>query len=73
MVMRVSHQGIHIPPDMLSSIPHHAIALKEDKRCVVGRIRLSSHLFKVSRPHVDISRTLYFPSLMQDGYDVLPS
>ena len=70
MVMRVSHQGIHIPLDMLSSIPNHAIILKEYMRIIVGKLRLLGHFFKVKRPHINVSKTLYFPSLKQNGYDI---
>ena len=67
VVMGINYQGIYIPFDMLSSIPHHAIVFGKDGRCVVGRIRFPSHLFWIRRPCVNVSKALCFFGLEQDS------
>ena len=63
MVMGMSCHGIHVPYDMLFGIPRHAIVLRENGSCVVGRVGLPSYLFWIGRPGINVSRALCFSGL----------
>ena len=57
---------------MLSGIPNHSIILWENERCVIGRIRLHSHLFWIRMSCLNVSSALYFSGLEQNSYNVFP-